>query len=318
MTTVLETEGLTKRFGRLVAVDDVSVSFDADEITSIIGPNGAGKTTFYNLLAGQYEPTEGSVHLKPRDGQEMVTVTGKEPHEISRLGLSRAFQINNVFEGLSVIDNVRIARISREDRTMDLRSIASEDEELTERAMEIIELTRLEEVAQVECANLSHGDVRKVEIAVALGTDPSVVLLDEPTAGMNPSETDRMVELVEELDRNTDTTFVITEHDMGVVLDISDRILVLDNGALIAEGDPSEVMADERVREAYLGGEAEEVDRTMAAQKESRDAEAATQQDGEEAAQRDAEAATQQDAEEAAQQNAEPADGEPADGGDDE
>jgi len=300
MKTVLETEGLTKRFGRLVAVDDVSVSIDADQITSIIGPNGAGKTTFYNLLAGQYEPTEGEVRIKPRDGDDLVAVTGKEPHEISRLGLSRAFQINNVFEGLSVIDNVRIARISRDDRTMDLRSIASEDEELTERAMEIIELTRLEEVARVECSNLSHGDIRKVEIAIALGTDPSVVLLDEPTAGMNPTETDRMVELVEELDRNTDTTFVLTEHDMGVVLDISDRILVLDNGALIAEGDPSEVMADERVREAYLGGEAEEVDRTMAAKKEASDAEAA--------AKRDAEAAEQQDAE--------PAGREPADGGD--
>jgi branched-chain amino acid transport system ATP-binding protein len=308
MKTVLETEGLTKRFGRLVAVDDVSVSIDADQITSIIGPNGAGKTTFYNLLAGQYEPTEGEVRIKPRDGDDLVAVTGKEPHEISRLGLSRAFQINNVFEGLSVIDNVRIARISRDDRTMDLRSIASEDEELTERAMEIIELTRLEEVARVECSNLSHGDIRKVEIAIALGTDPSVVLLDEPTAGMNPTETDRMVELVEELDRNTDTTFVLTEHDMGVVLDISDRILVLDNGALIAEGDPSEVMADERVREAYLGGEAEEVDRTMAAKKEASDAEAA--------AKRDAEAAEQQDTGAAEQQDAEPAGREPADGGD--
>ncbi|WP_336134738.1 ABC transporter ATP-binding protein [Natronomonas amylolytica] len=253
MTKVLETRGLTKEFGRLVAVDDVNVEIDSDEITSIIGPNGAGKTTFYNLLAGQYEPTAGSVHIRPRDGDELVETTGKPPYEINRLGLSRAFQINNVFEGLSVIDNVRIARISRDERTLDIRSIAQEDEALTERAREILELTNLQDVADETCANLSHGDIRKVEIAVALGTDPSVVLLDEPTAGMNPTETDRMVELVRELDETTDTTFVLTEHDMDVVLGISDRILVLDNGELIARGTPDEVMADERVRKAYLG-----------------------------------------------------------------
>ena len=253
MTDVLETRGLTKKFGRLVAVDDVSVTVDSDDITSIIGPNGAGKTTFYNLLAGQYEPTEGTVRIRPRDGDELVDVTGKAPHEINRLGLSRAFQINNVFEGLSVVDNVRIARISREERSLDVRSLARDDTELTERAHEILELTNLEEVAHEVCENLSHGDVRKVEIAVALGTDPSVVLLDEPTAGMNPTETDRMVELVRDLDETTDTTFVLTEHDMDVVLGISDRILVLDNGQLIAQGTPDDVMADERVRKAYLG-----------------------------------------------------------------
>lgn len=253
MTDVLETRGLTKKFGRLVAVDDVNVTVDSDDITSIIGPNGAGKTTFYNLLAGQYEPTEGTVRIRPRDGDELVDVTGKPSHEINRLGLSRAFQINNVFEGLSVVDNVRIARISREERTLDVRSLARDDAELTERAHEILESTNLEEVAHEECKNLSHGDVRKVEIAVALGTDPSVVLLDEPTAGMNPTETERMVELVRSLDETTDTTFVLTEHDMDVVLGISDRILVLDNGELIAGGTPDEVMADERVRKAYLG-----------------------------------------------------------------
>ena len=256
MSTVLETEELTKQFGRLVAVDDVSVSIRDDEITSIIGPNGAGKTTFYNLLAGQLEPSDGTVRIRPRDEQELTDVTGREPYEINRLGLSRAFQINNVFEGLSVIDNVRVARISRENRTLDFRSVAEDDEELTERAREILELTDLDQVAEVEVSNLSHGDIRKVEIAIALGTDPSVVLLDEPTAGMNPSETDRMVELVRELDADTDTTFVLTEHDMNVVLGISDRILVLDNGELIAAGTPEEVMADERVREAYLGSQA--------------------------------------------------------------
>jgi len=259
MTTVLRTDGLTKAFGRLVAVDDVNVAIDSEDITSIIGPNGAGKTTFYNLLSGQYTPTEGQVHLRPRENghlaDDLVDVTGEKPYEIGRLGLSRAYQINNVFEGLTVLDNVRIALISRDSRMLDLTTRAQHDEELTREAREIIDLIRLEGVAETECANLSHGDTRKVEIGIALGTDPSVVLLDEPTAGMNVSETDRMVDLVRRLDEETDTTFVLTEHDMEVVNGISDRILVLDNGALIAEGTPEEVMADERVKEAYLGGE---------------------------------------------------------------
>jgi len=264
MTTVLETKDLRREFGMLVANDDVTVSIDDDEITSIIGPNGAGKTTFYTMLAGQLEPTSGSIRLRPREGADietdedgLVEITGKEPYVINRLGLARAYQINNVFDGLTVRDNIRIARISRDNRTNDFRAYAREDAELNEGVQRIVELARLEEVADQVCENLSHGDKRKVEIALALATDPSVVLLDEPTAGMNASETRKMVDLVRELDEETDTTFVLTEHDMEVVLGISDRILVLDGGALIAEGTPEEVMADERVREAYLGSEAQ-------------------------------------------------------------
>lgn len=277
MTTVLKTENLTRQFGALVAVDDVSVAINDEDVTSIIGPNGAGKTTFYNLLTGHLEPTEGRIFLRPRredtvtDGgtetaeessanrevmaDELVDVTGMKPFEINQLGLSRAFQINNVFQRLTVLENVRVARISRDGRTNDITSIAADDDDLNEEAHRVIELTNLEEVTDTQCANLSHGDTRKVEIALALGTDPSVVLLDEPTAGMNVTETRRMVNLISELDDTTDTTFVITEHDMEVVLGVSDRILVFDNGQLIADGTPDEVMGDERVREAYLGGE---------------------------------------------------------------
>jgi branched-chain amino acid transport system ATP-binding protein len=253
MSTVLETEGLERQFGKLVAVDDVTVSIDDADITSIIGPNGAGKTTFYNMLAGQLQPTDGAIHVRPREKSELRDVTGMEPYEINRLGLSRAFQITNVFEGLTVLDNVRIARISHEERTLDVTSIATEDDELTDGAWDVIEQTNLQEVSDTDCSNLSHGDLRKVEIAVALGTDPSVVLLDEPTAGMNASETERMVNLIRDLNEETETTFVLTEHDMEVVVGISDRILVLDNGQLIADGTTEEVMADKRVREAYLG-----------------------------------------------------------------
>ena len=254
MTTVLETEDLERQFGKLMAVDGVSVSIDSDDVTSIIGPNGAGKTTFYNLLSGRLDPTGGSVKLRPRDGTELIDVTGQTPYEINRLGLSRAFQINNGFEGLSVIDNLRIARISRNERSLNLRTVARRDTELSEQSREIIEMVNLEGLEQTKCANLSHGDKRKVEVALALGTDPTVVLLDEPTAGMNATETDRMVDLVNDINEQTDTTFVLTEHDMEVVLGISDRVLVLDNGALIADGTPDEVMANDRVREAYLGG----------------------------------------------------------------
>ena len=255
MSTVLETRNLTQEFGALCAVDDVSVPFASEDITSIIGPNGAGKTTFYNLLAGNLDPTAGQVRLRPRESDKLRDVTGLSPHKINRLGLSRAFQINNVFERLTVLENVRITRISRDRRTRDFTAIAAADDELNEEAWHVLELANLCEVAETKCANLAHGDVRKVEIALALGTDPSVVLLDEPTAGMTAEETQRMVELVRDLDENTDTTFILTEHDMDVVLGISDRILVLDKGALIAAGTPDEVMADERVREAYLGGE---------------------------------------------------------------
>ena len=257
MSRVLETEDLRRQFGRLVAVDDVTVDIRAGEITSIIGPNGAGKTTFYNLLTGRLDPTSGTVRLRARDG-DLVDVTDRSANDIANLGLSRGFQINNLFEGLTVLENVRIARITREDRTMDITAITSEDSELTDGAWEVIELVGLEDIAETECANLSHGDKRKVEIALALGTDPSVVLLDEPTAGMNATETRQMVQLIGRLNDETDTTFVVTEHDMEVVVGISDRILVLDNGSLIADGTPDEVLSDERVREAYLGLEEDE------------------------------------------------------------
>jgi branched-chain amino acid transport system ATP-binding protein len=257
VSPVLETEDLRRQFGRLVAVDDVTVDIHAGEITSIIGPNGAGKTTFYNLLTGRLDPTSGTVRLRGRDG-ELIDVTDRSANDIANLGLSRGFQINNLFEGLTVLDNVRIARITRENRTTDITAITSEDSELTDGAWDVIELVGLEDVAETECANLSHGDKRKVEIALALGTDPSVVLLDEPTAGMNATETRQMVQLIGRLNDETDTTFVVTEHDMEVVVGISDRILVLDNGSLIADGTPDEVLSDERVREAYLGLEGDE------------------------------------------------------------
>ena len=252
MTTVLETESLRRQFGDLVAVDDVSVAIDSGDITSIIGPNGAGKTTFYSLLSGALEPTAGRVFVHdPADGREELT--GRPTHEVAARGLSRAYQINNSFPGMSVLDNLRVARVAATDRSKELRTRYREDAGLTESAREVLALMNLTDVAETTVSNLSHGDKRKVEIALSLATDPTIVLLDEPTAGMNPSESADMVELIKDIDETTETTFVLTEHDIDMVLDISDRILVLHQGQLIADGPPATVMDDEAVTTAYLG-----------------------------------------------------------------
>lgn len=253
MTTVLKTEDLRKKFGNLVAVDDVSLEIKAEDITSIIGPNGAGKTTFYNLLTGVHSPTAGSIWLR-KDG-ELQEITNASSHQVARNGLSRSYQITNVFERMTVRENVQVARISHEGRTLDLRTPSADDGELNEDVDELLELTNLEELSDSQCHELSHGQKRHVEITLALATEPTAVLLDEPTAGMNPTETREIVQLIRDLDQDLDTTFVVTEHDMDVVKDISDRIVVFAEGAVLADGKPEDVMTDERVTELYLGSD---------------------------------------------------------------
>ncbi|MDL5361002.1 ABC transporter ATP-binding protein [Halalkalicoccus sp. NIPERK01] len=253
MTTVLETERLRKQFGDLVAVDDVSLAIEEDDVTSIIGPNGAGKTTFYNLLTGVLAPTAGSIRLRT-DG-ELRDITDAPPHEVARSGLSRSYQITNVFDGLTVRENVQVARIAHDGRTFDLRSRTAADEALNEDVDGLLELTNLAELAETRCDELSHGEKRNVEIALALAIEPTVFLLDEPTAGMNPTETREVVSLIRRLNDDIDATFVVTEHDMDVVTGVSDRIVVLAEGAVLADGEPREVLSDERVTEAYLGSE---------------------------------------------------------------
>ncbi|GAB3419306.1 ABC transporter ATP-binding protein [Haloparvum alkalitolerans] len=273
MTTVLKTEDLRKQFGELTAVDGVSIEIDDSEITSIIGPNGAGKTTFYNLLTGVLQPTAGSIWLRSGDAAVvgdgdaaggdgraggdggLRDITDSEPHEVAQAGLSRSYQITNIFEGLTVRENVRVARISHEKTRLDFRSRATGDEKLEADIEELLELTGLTDIADTTCDTLSHGEKRTVEIALALAIEPNVFLMDEPTAGMNPTEVTEIVSLIRELDADLDATFVVTEHNMDVVTDISDRIVVLAEGAILADGTPEDVLTDDRVTEAYLGSD---------------------------------------------------------------
>ncbi|EMA66360.1 ABC transporter [Halorubrum aidingense JCM 13560] len=260
MTTVLKTESLRKQFGELTAVDDVSIEIDDGDITSIIGPNGAGKTTFYNLLTGVLQPTAGSIWLRSGDGATddgggLREITDAEPHEVAQAGLSRSYQITNIFEGLTVRENVRVARISHERTRLDFRSRATGDEAIEADIEELLELTGLTDIADTPCDTLSHGEKRTVEIALALAIEPDVFLMDEPTAGMNPTEVTEIVSLIRELDADLDATFVVTEHNMDVVTDISDRIVVLAEGSILADGTPDDVLTDERVTEAYLGSD---------------------------------------------------------------
>lgn len=253
MTTILRTEDLRREFGNLVAIDNVSVAFDDSEVTCIIGPNGAGKTTFYNLLTGVLEPTAGEIWLH-KDG-EMHAITDAPPHEVARSGLSRSYQTTNIFEGLTVRENLQVARITHEGQTFDMRSRPTRDADLNEDIDELLALTNLTDFADRPCDELSHGEKRNVEIALALAIEPTVFLLDEPTAGMNPTETEEIVSLIRELNRDIEATFVVTEHDMNVVTDIADRIIVLAEGAVLADGEPQVVLNDKRVTEAYLGSE---------------------------------------------------------------
>ncbi len=247
---LLEVRHLSKSFGRFEALTDVSLSVTAGVPSALIGPNGAGKTTFYNVVSGRFPPSRGRVLLEGRD------VTGRPAHRLVPLGLVRSFQVTNVFPSLSVVENVLVPLVLERHRgRRALRRLASE-RDLRERAEAVLSQVGLLEHAARPAGTLSYGDRRLVELAIVLARAPRLVLLDEPTAGMNPEETDRMVQLVRDLAQRTGVTFFVTEHDMRVVFGLAQRIFVLHQGALLAQGSPGEIRADPRVREAYLGASA--------------------------------------------------------------
>jgi branched-chain amino acid transport system ATP-binding protein len=245
---LLSAQGLTKRFGGLAAVNNVSLDLQRNHIHAVIGPNGAGKSTLTNLLAGDLPPTSGTVTLNG------VNVTGRSPEKISRQGLGRSYQKTNIFLPFTVWDNVRLAAQSRTPFAARWLSRASSFAAINDRAGRAIELAGLAARRDAIAGTTSHGEQRQLEIAMALATDPQVLLLDEPLAGMGVAEAERMVALLQRI--KPEHAIMLVEHDMDAVFALADRLTVMVNGQVIASGTPAEIRADAGVQAAYLGEEA--------------------------------------------------------------
>jgi branched-chain amino acid transport system ATP-binding protein len=246
LAPALETRGLTIRFGGHVAVSEVSAAFHAGTLTAIVGPNGAGKTTYFNLISGQLRPTAGSVLLGDED------VTRLPPSHRTRRGMGRGFQLTNLFPGLSVLENVRLAVQSRHGR-ISLTSMWSSHVELIERADHCLNEVRLYEKRHTLASSLSHGDQRKLEVGILLALESDVFMFDEPTAGMSVDEVPIILDLIQKIKQQKGKTILLVEHKLDVIRSLADRIVVLHNGSMVADGRPEEVMASAIVKEAYLG-----------------------------------------------------------------
>jgi len=246
---LLDATGLTKRFGGFVAVDEVDLTVEPGEIRSVIGPNGAGKTTLFNLLTGTYEVTSGSIMFADQD------ITDVPEYERPYLGISRSYQITNTYETLTVFENLQTAVALFHESYYDMIRPLNGRTAVTERAEGLLDELGLSDRRDVEASALSHGDRRRLEIGMALAAEPRLLLLDEPTAGMDASETERTVSLIETL--TDDMAVLLVEHNIEYVMAVSDVITVLERGEVISEGPAAAIRQDERVQEAYLGGRAD-------------------------------------------------------------
>ena len=244
---MLETRNLTIRFGGHVAVDHVSCAFRPGTLTAIVGPNGAGKTTYFNLISGQLRASEGSVHL---DG---VDITREAASARTHRGLGRAFQLTQLFPNLSVVENVRLAVQSRRRQGLNLWAVWLDQRATLDRAMELVTRVKLAHRANAAASSLPHGDQRKLEVAMLMALEPSVYMFDEPTAGMSVDDVPVILDLIRALKNEADKTILLVEHKMDVVRELADRIVVLHNGQLVADGEPAAVIASPVVQQAYLG-----------------------------------------------------------------
>lgn len=258
MSTILKVSDLTRNFGGLAAVSDVSLHLESGELVGLIGPNGAGKTTLFNLLTGVYPPSSGTITFT-RDGTD-TELGGKKPNVICRAGLGRTFQNIRLFKDLSVLDNVVIAMQVSEpyglpSALFHLPKRARQEEKIRAESMRLLKVMGLESKTDEIARNLSYGEQRHLEIARALATRPTLLLLDEPAAGMNPAETAQLTSLIAQLREDFNLTILLIEHDMALVMRVCERIYVLDHGIVIASGKPEEIRSNPRVIEAYLGEE---------------------------------------------------------------
>jgi branched-chain amino acid transport system ATP-binding protein len=245
---ILETENLRKEFGALVAVDDVSIKVRKKTLHAIIGPNGAGKTTFFNLLSGNIEPTSGRVLYNGRD------ITHQPAHRTIHLGIGRSFQITNIFPNLTVFENIRLACQSLGSDNFKFWRPAASFDQFNQRTLSVLKQVGLENRAGQLSRTLPHGDQRKLELGMILAPDPEVLLLDEPTAGMAAEQVPDLIALIQEIQQAGDKTVMLVEHNMNVVMQVSDTITVMHMGRVLAEDTPAAIAANEAVQTAYLGG----------------------------------------------------------------